>query len=436
MRYFNSNSTPLRPLTGVSAGGGIRPGVYAGLAAGEPDARVSGPLMGLLLDPPRSRRCVAANGSPVNGARQTAADWTILSPGVNAGPITACGGKGRERPWKRRVDAAAKRRSAISNHKSVISNRKSVISNRKSVISNRKSEIPLSRRGFTLVEMLIVIGIMLLLVAAAATIMPAAAESRRIREAGRGLNVYLGSARNRAMETGRPCGVIFHCIPGTLSAINLDQCEVPPQYAGQNTNSTASVTLSGAGTVSLTFSDGAFSSTSGVPVYPGDLIQLNGQGVFYTVAGSASNNVDSTTGRLSNVGSASAPLIATFDTTQGQIVPWTTTPTTLPYCIFRSPMKSGATPLQLPSGAVVDLRDSGVGSNYIGATYATMTTFTVLFSPTGAVDRVYYDTTQATVTDPIYLMVGKRDRAAEYLRLQTTATNRRWPTCKTSTISG
>ncbi len=259
--------------------------------------------------------------------------------------------------------------------------------------------------------MLIVIGIMLLLVAAAATIMPAAAESRRIREAGRGLNVYLGSARNRAMETGRPCGVIFHCIPGTLSAINLDQCEVPPQYAGQNTNSTASVTLSGAGTVSLTFSDGAFSSTSGVPVYPGDLIQLNGQGVFYTVAGSASNNVDSTTGRLSNVGSASAPLIATFDTTQGQIVPWTTTPTTLPYCIFRSPMKSGATPLQLPSGAVVDLRDSGVGSNYIGATYATMTTFTVLFSPTGAVDRVYYDTTQATVTDPIYLLVGKRDRA-------------------------
>ena len=57
--------------------------------------------------------------------------------------------------------------------------------------------------------MLIVIGIMLIMVAAAATLMQPASESRRIREAARSINIYLSSARNQAMETGRPCGVTF-----------------------------------------------------------------------------------------------------------------------------------------------------------------------------------------------------------------------------------
>ena len=77
--------------------------------------------------------------------------------------------------------------------------------------TNPQSLIPNpSSRGFTLIEMLIVITIMLILVGAAATAMRPATEGRRIREAARAINVYLSSARNRAMETGRPCGVTFH----------------------------------------------------------------------------------------------------------------------------------------------------------------------------------------------------------------------------------
>ena len=57
--------------------------------------------------------------------------------------------------------------------------------------------------------MLVVVTIMMLLVAVSATAFRPANDSRRIREAARAINVYLGSARNRAMETGRPCGVIF-----------------------------------------------------------------------------------------------------------------------------------------------------------------------------------------------------------------------------------
>ncbi len=41
-----------------------------------------------------------------------------------------------------------------------------------------------------------------------------------------------------------------------------------------------------------------------------------------------------------------------------------------------------------------------------------LTTLTVLFSPTGAVSKVYYNACRLSVTDPIYLLIGKRDRAA------------------------
>ncbi len=58
--------------------------------------------------------------------------------------------------------------------------------------------------------MLIVITIMLMLVTVGLTMMRPDVEGRRIREAARSLNVYLSSARNRAIETGTPCGVTFH----------------------------------------------------------------------------------------------------------------------------------------------------------------------------------------------------------------------------------
>ncbi len=81
----------------------------------------------------------------------------------------------------------------------------------------------------------------------------------------------------------------------------------------------------------------------------------------------------------------------------------------MPYRIYRAPVKGGATPLQLPASAVVDLEWSGVGiSNY----YDTGTTadVTVMFAPNGAVDSVYVGTTSTPVVQPIFLLLGKRER--------------------------
>ena len=138
--------------------------------------------------------------------------------------------------------------------------------------------------------MLVVVTIMMMLVAAAATRMRPATESRRIREAARAINVYLGSARNRAMETGRPCGVILHRFSArsTSSAVmNLDQCEVPPCYARRTDYSRwPTVTWYRQRRVRSTFIPTRRRATrrsrrQGL-VRPGDLIQLNCQGPMYT----------------------------------------------------------------------------------------------------------------------------------------------------------
>ncbi|MGA2799145.1 MAG: prepilin-type N-terminal cleavage/methylation domain-containing protein [Thermoguttaceae bacterium] len=99
------------------------------------------------------------------------------------------------------------------------------------------------RRGVTLVEMLIVISIIVILTVASLKLV-APADERRVREAARAVNVYISSARNRAIEIGRPCGVIFRRANAgnfpTASTV-LDQCEVPPTYAGDTTDAVVKV---------------------------------------------------------------------------------------------------------------------------------------------------------------------------------------------------
>jgi prepilin-type N-terminal cleavage/methylation domain-containing protein len=294
-------------------------------------------------------------------------------------------------------------------------------------------------RGFTLVEMLVVITIMVILMGLAATMMRPATQSRRAREASRAVNVYLASARNRAIETGRPCGVTFY-LAGTSTAMafamKADQCEVPTPYCGATESSVVSVTGNGATATAITSDVDAGEIAS--LVSPGDSMQLNFQGPIYKITG---RNTDATGGTLT--------LTCNSHISFGGSIPWTSTAINMPYRIFRSPMKAGAEPLQLPANTVVDLPSSGAGASiiaspwdsstpyfsgqtvaYYGVIYVCvqpntnqtptssppytywepLTAVTVLFSPAGAVDKVYCNAYESTITDPIYLLVGKRER--------------------------
>ncbi len=87
----------------------------------------------------------------------------------------------------------------------------------------------------TLIELLVVIGILMLLTVAVVPRLQPAAEERAIREAARSINVYLCAARNEAVASGRPVGVIFHRDPDQPGVCReLEQLDLPAAFGGRN----------------------------------------------------------------------------------------------------------------------------------------------------------------------------------------------------------
>jgi prepilin-type N-terminal cleavage/methylation domain-containing protein len=154
--------------------------------------------------------------------------------------------------------------------------------------------------GVTLIEMMIVLFIISMLAVAALRALPG--EDQRVREAARMVDGYLGAARHRAMEIGRPVGVIFKRFANRPDACTtLQQCEVPPSYAGEETNAVVKVqnwtfrpdnfTYRMDGLIVLKLYLRANSSGGAVTVRDfsnnllrrGDLVQLNGQGPYFKI---------------------------------------------------------------------------------------------------------------------------------------------------------
>jgi type II secretory pathway pseudopilin PulG len=266
--------------------------------------------------------------------------------------------------------------------------------------------------AFTLIEMLIVVSIMMILVAAAASVMRPAGDSRRIREAARAINVYLSSARNHAMETGRPCGVMFHTLPGANNAIvSMDQCEVPPCYCGSTEESVAEVIPNGPNKWTATLWTNS-TKTVRDPIPPSmvkqtDLIQFNCQGPLFYIdifASAADGTIDANTTYLlpsgSDLTTPSRVQIALYNAPADQIVPWAVGLPTVPYRIYRTAVKNAAQPLQLPASTVVDLDGSGTDDPQ-------PLTAGITFMPDGSVGSCFGT---GYTTRLIFLLVGKRER--------------------------
>lgn len=79
-----------------------------------------------------------------------------------------------------------------------------------------------NRRGITLVELLVVITIMMILAAIVLPQLKFGTEGQKIRESARIVSTYLNAARNKAIETGRPCGVMFERIDELTIDSNID----------------------------------------------------------------------------------------------------------------------------------------------------------------------------------------------------------------------
>jgi prepilin-type N-terminal cleavage/methylation domain-containing protein len=298
------------------------------------------------------------------------------------------------------------------------------------------------RAGVTLLELLIVMTIMLMVTAAAIPVMMPAMQNRRMREASRLTSSFISGARARAIETGRPAGVMLERFNGLPMAMQLSYVEVPPPYSGDTLSS--KVVLNPSGRIVFMGIPPLGGPTDelwrGMIRY-GDLVRLDYKGRLYRLA-SGNAAIDPKAGEV----------ITTPPPTGWYLLDATGAPPTLPrafttvgvpFQIIRQPVRSSATPLQLPEGTVVDLISSGsttTGTNgsfnvNSGLWNASNTPLppsvpynpVIMFSPNGSVSSV----TSGNAGSPsrpnsaIHLLIGRRE-----LMYDITATSPLTPTLR------
>lgn len=268
------------------------------------------------------------------------------------------------------------------------------------------------RHGITLIELLVVVSIMVLLGALVVPNMTPSIETRKIREAARGVDAFLASAKGRAISTGRPVGVLISQASNNARAgLTLFQADVPADYSGDLYDYSSDCNMYLQATSATTVTAGlhiGFGIKS--IIGNGDLIQFGGKGLIY---------------KIDSVDSSGLYYTLTFDS-RGTQLPWPSAPNwsgPVPFRIIRKPivldrdlnkigMASGSSNYyQLPDGAAIDLIGSvfpGANVNIPAAPDNTPCYLTIVFSPSGGVSAIYSgQATRYLPSGSIHLLIGK-----------------------------
>ncbi|PQO42280.1 Tfp pilus assembly protein FimT/FimU [Blastopirellula marina] len=280
--------------------------------------------------------------------------------------------------------------------------------------------IRVSRHGMTIVELLVVLGIMAVLLGIAATAVKNGTRGKKQREAARQVNAFIATAQARAAEAGRPIG--FEIVRNVTDAngdnmidaandIGLSNAalamyviETPPIYAGDDIDAVMTVAVSGS-TVTLTNDTGGFAAADGF------LMQNNIVKARLNYRGRTYENVS-----VAKVNPLELEL--SFNIPDGDNTIFTGMGA-VPVQITLPPIRSSATPLQLPSDMCIDLTCSGVGNagnQFANWNSGTHDSIKVLFSPNGTIDSVSnVDGIWVRPLGNVHILVGKYDHAVDAL---------------------
>lgn len=289
-------------------------------------------------------------------------------------------------------------------------------------------------KGYTLIEILVVIAIMLLLVAVTLPAVKYNLDESKVREASRQLNSYIAMAKARAASTGRPCGIWLvstqvgqhpgvatgtlppETPPDFFQCTELYLCEVPAAYCGDFTESRVTVNTA---TGLLTFQPAASNAGLYTLVADGETftVQFDNKGPEWY--GYRNGTACYLTGQWTPV----------YDTLPRS--PPTADANGYAYRIIRHAVRTGS-PLALPRGTAIDLSYCGFGSDgtqcyaerlpagtSLPATAASQPAMVVLFASDGHVSTTSYRTFDKTLSSyrqvataepqgTLHLLVGKQ----------------------------
>ncbi len=265
------------------------------------------------------------------------------------------------------------------------------------------------RRGLTLIELLVAVGLIMILVALAIPTLKFALDDRKTREASRILNAFAAGAKSRAAEKGRPVGIWFerhNKNPG--AALRLFMAEVAPPYSGDVVGALARVSRIVGGGVAECELDALTAGSFQFLVQQGD-IQVGDTIRFdYTNPDYEITSIDVTTNPSNptiQFRNSSVPLPPT-------VAPGSQPPG-VPFQITRRPVRSMVGSVELPESVAVDLTYSGfgvAGTELEPGSPAPGPQDTrpvvVMFDPGGGIDRVYFRGTVVRPSTSVHFLIG------------------------------
>jgi len=295
------------------------------------------------------------------------------------------------------------------------------------------------RLGLSLVELMVVVGIVVTLTAIALPSLREALKDQKVSQAARQVQGYFETAKARAMASGRPVGVLLDRLSyvgannnliTNSTCLRLSMVEVLPPYSGDIQGATATLTNSGG-----TFPSYANQALLPITTCPtaasiisaGDFISFGDNPLSFMVVGAPATTTISGNVyvQLSLANPTEAKTEAIWPLGQ---------PLNVTFRVFRKPGKSLTGGLDLPKGICIDLTGSGVGPfgrNFSpdviagDPTWGSVTTadfkgIYIIFDPNGSIQRIYqgvggggsYSLATYIPTSTIHFLLGKTDQVS------------------------
>jgi prepilin-type N-terminal cleavage/methylation domain-containing protein len=256
------------------------------------------------------------------------------------------------------------------------------------------------RAGMTLIELLVVVAILGLLAVTVLPTLATTADARRTREATRIVSSYIAKAQSRAI--GRIEWAGFWMAPPASNtsanfALDLYLADVPAVFRGDS----IPTTISGSATAgTFTITTGSLNGTT-VSGSVGDLVRFDGCPPWYAFQTATSVRLRDGGGSSEDAGQSSLN------------TPWPAPGTAHTFELLRQPIRAGS-PLSIADGRCIDLRWSGFGG-WNASTYSTFGaspgSIAILFDGTGRLRQLFNAGTRVTISGPVFLLVGRSDRA-------------------------